>query len=35
MTEWEPANTINCLDDAFNIEPVEDWTKSLIKVGGK
>lgn len=31
--EWEPANTINCLDDAFNIEPVEDWTKSLIEVG--
>lgn len=31
--EWEIANTMSCLDDAFYIEPVEDWTQSLIEVG--
>lgn len=27
------SNTSCCLSNAFCIEPVEDWTKSLIKVG--
>ena len=29
------SNTTCCSSDAFYIAPVEDWTKSLIKVGGK
>lgn len=24
-----------CLSDCFDIAPADDWTKSLIKVGGK
>ena len=28
-------NVYYCIDKAFNIAPADDWTKSLIKVGGK
>lgn len=28
------SNTIGHLSDCFNIAPADDWTKSLIKVGG-
>ena len=31
----EKENDICFLAKLFNIEPVEDWTKSLIKVGAK
>lgn len=24
-----------CIDKAFDIAPADDWTKSLLKVGGK
>lgn len=27
------CNNCICISDLFDIEPVEDWTKSLIKVG--
>lgn len=31
---WDETEVNFCfLDRIFNIEPVEDWTKSLIKVG--
>ena len=31
--EWDYNDTYSNLSDMFNIEPVKDWTKSLIKVG--
>lgn len=35
--KWNPRNLIGndcyCLSELFNIEPVEDWTQSLIEVG--
>lgn len=34
---WLVKNGKQCMidSDAFDIAPVDDWTKSLIKVGGK
>ena len=31
--EWDYDDTCHGLSDMFNIEPVKDWTKSLIEVG--
>lgn len=31
---WTEKGELCCLSDAFDIAPVDDWTKSLIKVGG-
>lgn len=33
--EWDYDDTCSGLSYMFNIEPVENWTRSLIKVGGK
>ncbi len=32
---WAPTGYVCCLSDGFDIAPADDWTKSLIKVGGK
>lgn len=31
---WRSWNNVR-ISDCFNIAPADDWTKSLIKVGGK
>ena len=31
--EWDDDDTCSTLSYMFNIEPVKDWTKSLIEVG--
>lgn len=31
--EWDYDDTSYSLDYIFNIEPVRDWTKSLIEIG--
>ena len=31
---WDSEYSV-CLNDAFDIAPADDWTKSLIKVGEK
>lgn len=31
--EWDYDDTCSGLSFMFNIEPVDDWTKSLIEVG--
>ena len=31
--EWDYDDTCSGLSYMFNIEPVKDWTKSLIEVG--
>ena len=31
--EWDYDDTCSDLSYMFNIEPAEDWTKSLIEVG--
>ena len=31
--EWDYDDTCSGLFNMFNIEPVKDWTKSLIEVG--
>ena len=33
--EWDYDDTCFGLSYMFNIEPVEDWTKSLIEVGAE
>jgi hypothetical protein len=36
LLQWSPADGIyEMLDMPFCIAPADDWTKSLIKVGGK
>jgi len=31
---WAQTGYLCCLSDGFDIAPADDWTKSLIKVGG-
>ena len=38
LLQWLPANNDDfycCINNVFDIAPVDDWTKSLIKVGEK
>ena len=37
LLQWVPDydSLYYCINNAFDIAPADDWTKSLIKVGGK
>lgn len=35
LGQWRCRYSYTILDRIFTIRPVEDWTKSLIEVGGK
>ena len=35
LGQWRCRYSYTILDRMFTIKPVEDWTKSLIEVGGK
>lgn len=32
---WELDGYMVCLSNVYDIAPADDWTKSLLKVGGK